>query len=91
MENKIEVAKMLIKFFNMQTGTGYRVGKEKNIETVSNALDRFGGDIASLKNHIRVNTTLKTVEIYDDYGVKTVLRDLTEEQYQDYLKNFRSY
>ena len=53
MENKIEVAKMLIKFFNMQTGTGYRVGKEKNIETVSNALDRFGGDIASLKNHIR--------------------------------------
>lgn len=45
----------------------------------------------TLKDHIRVNTTLKTVEIYDDYGVKTVLRDLTEEQYQDYLKNFRSY
>ena len=45
----------------------------------------------TLENHIRVNTTLKTVEIYDDYGVKTVLRNLTEEQYQDYLKNFKSY
>ena len=45
----------------------------------------------TLRDHVRVNTTLKTVEIYDDYGVKVVLRDLTEEQYQDYLNNFRSY
>lgn len=45
----------------------------------------------TLGNHVRVNTALKTVELYDDYGVKIVLRDLTEEQYQDYLNNFNSY
>lgn len=45
----------------------------------------------TLQARVRVNTSNKTVEFYDEYGVKMVLRDLTEEQYQDYQKNFKNY
>lgn len=45
----------------------------------------------TLGKHVRVNTSNKTVELYDDYGVKIVLRNLTDEEYQDYLDNFKKY
>ena len=45
----------------------------------------------ALKDHVRVNTTLKTVEIYDEYGVKLVLRDLTDAEYEAFAKTFKKY
>lgn len=36
----------------------------------------------ALVGHIRVNDSNKTVEIYDEHGVKAVLRNLSDEQYE---------
>ena len=46
---------------------------------------------AALEGHIRVNTTLKTVEIYDDYGVKVVLKDLDEMTYESFKDRYQNY
>ena len=47
--------------------------------------------VEALRNNVRVNNSNNTVEIYDDYGVKMVLRDLTPEQLDAFRKNFRSF
>lgn len=52
-DNEMQTAKMLVKFFNMQTGTGYRAGNEKNIELVVMALDKLNGDVTAVKDRIR--------------------------------------
>ena len=44
--------------------------------------------LLAMKNHIRVNTSNKTVEIYDEYGVKLVLRDLSEDEYNAFKEMF---
>ena len=47
--------------------------------------------IDALQNHIRINTTLKTVEIYNEYGVQLVLRNLDEETYNAFKSKFQAY
>lgn len=47
--------------------------------------------ISMLDKHIRVNTTNKTVEIYNEYGVALVLRDLPEENYNAFKARFTNF
>lgn len=49
----METAKMLIQFFNMQAGTRVRGGNEANQQVVIEALERAGGSVSVLKQHIR--------------------------------------
>lgn len=44
---------MLIRFYNMQAGTAYRVGKQENRDAVSGAIGRADGDIVAIKNFVR--------------------------------------
>lgn len=56
-ENEKSAAKMIIRFYNMQTGLALRSGSEENptsnINTALNALSNLDGDVTFLKNHIR--------------------------------------
>lgn len=47
--------------------------------------------INELSDHIRVNTANKTVEIYDNYGVKLVLRNLDDESFEAFKSKFRNF
>ena len=47
--------------------------------------------INALRDHIRVNTTLKTVEIYNEYGVQLVLRDLDEDTFEAFKNEYQNY
>ena len=53
MEQRKEIAAMLVKFYNMQAGTMCRANNEYNQKAVLDALDRNGGSIPALKSHIR--------------------------------------
>lgn len=44
---------MMIRFYNLQKGTKYKVSNEHNRNVVADAIERANGDIVSLKNHIR--------------------------------------
>ena len=52
-EMKNQQIEMLIRFFNMQAGTAFRVGKQENRDAVSGAIDRADGDIVAIKNFVR--------------------------------------
>lgn len=52
-EMKNQQIEMLIRFFNMQAGTSFRVGKKENRDAVSSAIDRADGDIVAIKNFVR--------------------------------------
>lgn len=52
-EIKNQQIDMLIRFFNLQAGTAFRVGKQENRDAVSSAIDRADGDIVSIKNFVR--------------------------------------
>lgn len=52
-EMKNQQIEMLIRFFNMQAGTSFRVGKQENRDAVSAAIDRADGDIVTIKNFVR--------------------------------------
>lgn len=56
MENRIETAKMLIRFYNMQAGTSFRNGNENNQKVILEVLDAMDGNVVDVKNHIRVWT-----------------------------------
>jgi len=47
--------------------------------------------INELSDHIRVNTANKTVEIYDNYGVKLVLRNLDNESFEAFKSKFHNF
>lgn len=53
MENKEQLAEMLIKFFNMQAGAACRAKNEANQAVVLKALEKANGDVQSVKDHIR--------------------------------------
>ena len=53
MENKEQLAEMLIKFFNMQAGAACRAKNEVNQAVVLKALEKANGDVQSVKDHIR--------------------------------------
>lgn len=48
-----EQIEMLIRFFNMQAGASFRVGKKENRDAVNSAIDRANGDIVAIKNFVR--------------------------------------
>lgn len=52
-EMRSQQIEMLIRFFNMQAGTSFRVGKQENRDAVSGAIDRSDGDIVAIKNFVR--------------------------------------
>lgn len=47
--------------------------------------------VNALKGHVRVNETLGTVEIFNDFGVKMVLRDLDETTLEAFKDNYPTY
>lgn len=47
--------------------------------------------INALDGHIRVNTTLKTVEIFNEFGVQLVLRNLDELTFKAFAERFMKY
>lgn len=47
--------------------------------------------VEALKGHVRVNVTLKTVEIYNEYGVQLVLRNLNEATYEAFKNTYQNY
>ena len=47
--------------------------------------------INALSDNIRVNTSNKTVEIYDEYGVKLVLRNLEDGVYESFKSRFQNF
>ena len=44
--------------------------------------------VEALKGNVRVNRTMKSVEVFDEYGTKMVLRDLTEEQLDAFASEY---
>ena len=44
--------------------------------------------VEALKANVRVNTSTKSVEIYNDYGVKVVLTDLDADTYAAFESSF---
>lgn len=52
-EMKNQQIEMLIRFYNMQAGASFRVGKQENRDAVSGAIDRADGDIVTIKNFVR--------------------------------------
>lgn len=47
--------------------------------------------VEALKGHVRVNVTLKTVEIYNEYGVQLVLRNLNEATYEAFKATYQNF
>ena len=47
--------------------------------------------INALKGHVRVNTTLNTVEIFNEYGVKLVLRNLDAKTLKAFADEYETY
>lgn len=52
-ESEKQVAMMLVKFFNLQTGTKFKSSSNKNLELAVAALDKMDGDVAKLKDKIK--------------------------------------
>lgn len=48
-----EQIEMLIRFYNMQASTSFRVGKRENQCAVNSAIERANGDIVKVKNAVR--------------------------------------
>lgn len=74
---------MLIRFFNMQAGTSYKVSNDKNRETVVQAIERANGDIVKLKNYIRnyANGGNRNIsDCFDAFEVEEVKEEKVEEQ-----------
>lgn len=82
-QNRIDTAKMLMSFYNLQAGTSYRLGEnERKINIVLNALDRANGDVRELKNHIREyvagNPDAKPMDCFEEYtGVQQEAQQTT--------------
>ena len=53
MENRSEIAKMVIRFYNMEAGTAFRINNLINQDVVLKAFDKLGQNVAALKKHIR--------------------------------------
>lgn len=52
-EMRSQQIEMLIRFYNMQAGASFRVGRKENRDAVSGAIDRADGDIVAIKNFVR--------------------------------------
>ena len=54
-------------------------------------IDTNGAIVEALKGHVRVNETLGTVEIFDEFGVKMVLRNLDEFTLEAFKERYQTY
>lgn len=52
-EHEQATAKMILKFYNLQAGTSFKCGNDKNLSLMLNALDAFDFNTTLVKNHIR--------------------------------------
>lgn len=59
---QIETARMLIRFYNLQAGTSFRISYDKNQEIVLKALDAMDGNVKALKDEIK-KFTQETADI----------------------------
>ena len=71
-QERVAQIDMLIRFFNMQAGTGFRVKYEPNREAINNAIEKANGDIVKLKNFIRKwceehKTERNLIPCFDDF------------------------
>lgn len=78
-EERVAQVEMLIRFFNMQAGTSYKVSNEKNREAVNAAIDRANGNMVLLKNYIRSYVNEKKDIILTDCFDSFVGEEKTEE------------
>lgn len=62
---------------------------------MANLIEDCKGMVGALQEHVRVvdGNGVQRVEFYDNYGVKMVLNksDLTEDQWQAFKNNFRTF
>ena len=54
-------------------------------------IDCYGMVVNVLQDHVRVNETLKTVEIYNDFGVQLVLRNLSDDEFFAFSELFKNH
>ena len=47
--------------------------------------------VEALKSNVRVNVSNKTVEIFDEYGVKAVLRNLDENTFEAFKETYQNF
>lgn len=47
--------------------------------------------INELSDHVRVNTATKSIEFYNEHGVKMVLRNLSDESYEAFKNRFQNF
>lgn len=47
--------------------------------------------VDALNGHARVNVDTKSVEVYDEYGVKLVLRNLSDATFEAFKRNFPNF
>ena len=47
--------------------------------------------IEALKGHVRVNVDTKTVEVFDEFGTKMVLRDLDQATFDAFKDKFQNF
>ena len=55
--------------------------ENKNLELITKALE----------GHVRVNVTMKSVEIYNEYGVQMVLRNLDPETFEAFKEKYQNF
>ena len=67
-KQKEEMIDMLIRFFNFQKNTKFKVTNSNNRDIVARAYDRANGDVTSLKNHIRSCSETNLEEVFDNFG-----------------------
>ena len=73
-----EAVKMLIRFYNMQAGTQFRVNNETNQKLIGDALDS-GMSVAEIKNHIREWVKNNEVEAKANNGISKCMLDISFE------------
>lgn len=72
-EMKNQQIEMLIRFFNMQAGTSFRVGKKENRDAVSGAIDRADENVVAIKNFVREwaeahkNENVSVIDCFDAF------------------------
>lgn len=47
--------------------------------------------VEALRGHVRVNTSNKTVEIFNEYGTKAVLKDLDNATFAAFASKYQNF
>lgn len=71
MDNREQIAEMLIKFYNMQAGTAFRSKNEWNQNKILEIYDALDKNVIEAKNHIRKWVGENKAESSDKYALST--------------------